>query len=351
MDTHIYKIAGALFGEDAVASGRGRRLHEAIKGFTNEVTVNAWHCWRGNIKRHRTAISKLELQLDEQWEGASALHSVLSHATPYSHIFTEFTRNRGKCTKVGMRSWLSKLETLIDYQRTLKDPVNVAHLQDRLATLYGFMEVMGMDKSGKTVKGTFVCHESAPDALLTSMPAAALPATLVEAIRQLASENDLQEIRTKVYERITEIQNDSDVIDLPNGEFVNMEWSEGTEDFQSTTREDIAVALGLVNGEIPNFNAFLDPRGEKTYWDDPGWFADPAHAKLPCSPRWHQLVGLLAMIHRAFDGKNVLLMDEVGLGKTMQIVGVIAILAFFREYYDAKGHFPGAFSESRIFHD
>ncbi|KZP14423.1 hypothetical protein FIBSPDRAFT_751821, partial [Athelia psychrophila] len=177
------------------------------------------------------------------------------------------------------------------------------------------------------------------------MPAAALPATLVEAIRQLASENDLQEIRTKVYERITEIQNDSDVIDLPNGEFVNMEWSEGTEDFQSTTREDIAVALGLVNGEIPNFNAFLDPRGEKTYWDDPGWFADPAHAKLPCSPRWHQLVGLLAMIHRAFDGKNVLLMDEVGLGKTMQIVGVIAILAFFREYYDAKGHFPGAFKD------
>lgn len=59
----------------------------------------------------------------------------------------------GKCNKAGMRSWLGKLETLIDYQKTLKDPVNVAHLQDRLATLYGFMDVMGMDKTGKTVKG------------------------------------------------------------------------------------------------------------------------------------------------------------------------------------------------------
>lgn len=179
--------------------------------------------------------------------------------------------------------------------------------------------------------------------------AAALPPTLVEAIRQLASDNDLQEIRTKVYERITEIDNESDVIDLPNGEFVNIEWSEGTEDFQASTRDEIAAALGLVNGEIPNFNAFLDPRGEKTYWDHAEWFADAANDQIPCSPRWHQLVGQLAMVHRAFDGKNVLLMDEVGLGKTMQIVGVIAILTFFREYHEAKGHFPGAFSECRIF--
>lgn len=72
VDTHIYKIAVALFGEAAIAGGRGRRLYEAIKSFANEVTVNAWNCWRGNIRRHRIAISKLELQLDDQWEGSCA---------------------------------------------------------------------------------------------------------------------------------------------------------------------------------------------------------------------------------------------------------------------------------------
>lgn len=174
---------------------------------------------------------------------------------------------------------------------------------------------------------------------------------MVEAIRQLASENDLQEIRTKVYERITEIDDEVDVIDLPSGESVDLEWSEGTEDFQGNTVEELGAALGLVNGQIPNFNAVLDPRGEKTLWDDADWFADESNETIACNPRWHQLVGIVTMLERAFNNKNVLLMDEVGLGKTMQIVGMIAILTSFREYYEEKGHFPGAFSGCPLHRD
>lgn len=182
-------------------------------------------------------------------------------------------------------------------------------------------------------------------ALLINTRGAAIPPTLVEAIRQLASENDLQEIRTKVYERITEIDEDEEVMDLPTGESVDLEWSEGTEDFQDNTVAQVSAALGLANGAMPDFNAVLDPRGEKTLWGDAEWFEDPSNEKIACAPRWHQLVGLLTMCDRAFGNRNVLLMDEVGLGKTMQIVGVIAILTFFREYYAEKGCFPGAFSE------
>ena len=32
--------------------------------------------------------------------------------------------------------------------------------------------------------------------------------------------------------------------------------------------------------------------------------------------RWHQLVGLCAIVDRCIDGKNVILADAVGLGKT-----------------------------------
>lgn len=166
----------------------------------------------------------------------------------------------------------------------------------------------------------------------------------MEALQQLASDNDIQEIRTTVYERISEIV-DEDIMDLPTGESVELEWSEGTEHYKDYTMQDAQNALGIPDGDMPSFNKFLDPKGEKTYWKDKAWFEDDANPKLACAPRWHQLVGILALIDSAFNGKNILLMDEVGLGKTMQVAGAIAIITYFRDFYDAKKFFPGAFSE------
>ena len=45
------------------------------------------------------------------------------------------------------------------------------------------------------------------------------------------------------------------------------------------------------------------------------------------------------MLEQAFEGKLVLLMDGVGLGKTMQVLGAICCLAYYRQVYDAKGKF------------
>ncbi|KZP14431.1 hypothetical protein FIBSPDRAFT_686255, partial [Athelia psychrophila] len=120
-------------------------------------------------------------------------------------------------------------------------------------------------------------------------------------------------------------------------------WSEGTERYKEYTRDDVLNALGIPDGRMPSFNAFLDPKGEKTYWRDRGWFEDDANVKLPCNPRWHQLIGMLALLDSAFNGKNILLMDEVGLGKTMQVAGVVALVTYFREFYAEKKDFPGAF--------
>lgn len=173
----------------------------------------------------------------------------------------------------------------------------------------------------------------------------ALPPTLVEALHQLADDNDLLEIRTTVYERICEIVEEDTPLDLPTGESFDLEWSEGTERYKEYTRDDVLNALGIPDGRMPSFNAFLDPKGEKTYWRDRGWFEDDANVKLPCNPRWHQLIGMLALLDSAFNGKNILLMDEVGLGKTMQVAGVVALVTYFREFYAEKKDFPGAFSE------
>jgi len=55
------------------------------------------------------------------------------------------------------------------------------------------------------------------------------------------------------------------------------------------------------------------------------------------------------MLENVFDGKATLLMDGVGLGKTMQAVGTIACLSYYHEYYQQKGDYPGHFGGFRIF--
>lgn len=47
-------------------------------------------------------------------------------------------------------------------------------------------------------------------------------------------------------------------------------------------------------------------------------------------PRWHQLVGLSAIVKRFFEGKNVLLADGVGVGKTLQAFMTMAYLRFLK---------------------
>jgi hypothetical protein len=42
----------------------------------------------------------------------------------------------------------------------------------------------------------------------------------------------------------------------------------------------------------------------------------------------------------------VMWMDGVGVGKTMQAVGLIACLAHYREHYKKHGKFPGKFSKN-----
>ena len=50
------------------------------------------------------------------------------------------------------------------------------------------------------------------------------------------------------------------------------------------------------------------------------------------------------MMNLAFIAEPVVLMDEVGLGKTLQIIAIVACLAYYRDYYHQKKYIPGAFS-------
>ena len=72
-------------------------------------------------------------------------------------------------------------------------------------------------------------------------------------------------------------------------------------------------------------------------------------------PRWHQMVGLVAMVRRFFDRKNVLLADGVGVGKTMQAITAMAYLRSCimsgvkgRNVLPPMGECPLVFNRSQI---
>jgi hypothetical protein len=124
-----------------------------------------------------------------------------------------------------------------------------------------------------------------------------------------------------------------------------LEWEEGVEEYKDKSKDELWAILGLTySSALPDFNQYIDP-DMHDYWSDPDYMHKRRDTLHPLTPRWHQLVGIIKIIHQGFKGEPLMLMDEVGVGKTLQLVGAVVILTFFRDYYDKNGKFPGAFGK------
>lgn len=149
-----------------------------------------------------------------------------------------------------------------------------------------------------------------------------------------------------INETLRNVDPDAPAVDI-NLAAENWEWKEGVEDLQHLEEDQIWDMLGLTRERaIPYFNVMVDPENTRDSWDpaNAAFFANSANLK-ELRLQWHQLIGVLKMLLLAFDGDPTLMMDDVGLGKTIQAVALICMLAYFRRFYAEHGHFPGAFSE------
>ncbi|KIN93226.1 hypothetical protein M404DRAFT_74152, partial [Pisolithus tinctorius Marx 270] len=126
---------------------------------------------------------------------------------------------------------------------------------------------------------------------------------------------------------------------------IDAEWREGVEALSKVTEEQLWRKLGFPDRQLPFFQRWTDPDDLIDPWSEEGkaWLANMPDKREPLQPRWHQLVGIYRMLERAFEGKPVLLMDGVGLGKTLQVLGTIACIAYYRRAFTLKGLFPGDF--------
>lgn len=257
---------------------------------------------------------------------------------------TEFISSKKSFNRTTLRDWLGKFNTLLKNQAMFIDQATVKDTEDRLAKVHGMMQALGMDTKGKVITRECSTYKLMPS---ISKCESALPKVLVDALIVM-SKKDLADIRLYIFSIYSIDASDTSDLPIPG---VILEWGAGTAGTEYWKQHDEASILQLIGASngFPGFVDWLDVNGELNSWDRPQWVAEAQpHQKVRCELRWHQLVGIVEGVKGAFAGRNILLMDQVGLGKTLQIAGIVALLAFCRHMYDRDDRFPGIFGKCRL---
>ena len=109
------------------------------------------------------------------------------------------------------------------------------------------------------------------------------------------------------------------------------DWESGVKHLAQKTLPELLKALNCVDKDVttlPDFNTAFDTNDVAVSpWDKDEWEKIVGTPRVqPLSVRWHQAVGIYKMIENGIAEKPVLLMDDVGVGKTLQATGLITAL-------------------------
>jgi hypothetical protein len=178
-----------------------------------------------------------------------------------------------------------------------------------------------------------------------------IPKSLRDALDKLATEEEVKELEILIESALGAMAppDGDEVVVIDFTENIDMgDWKSGVEEYNKCTEDDLWEHLGLPEKKLPFFQTRTDPNAAIDPWSEDGqqWLDNPQSPAQNLAPRWHQLVGILRLIDRVLNGEPVMLMDGVGVGKTMQAVGLITCLAQYREHYRKHGKFPGKFGKN-----
>jgi len=130
----------------------------------------------------------------------------------------------------------------------------------------------------------------------------------------------------------------------------------GVTAYKDKTYEELSTLLGFPEGRPPLFSKFRSKDTTINSWDDPvesSKWTQGGEGLQPLTLKWHQLCGVASMVDKMFvqeqdSGTNVCLADDVGLGKSAQIMAFIAFLITVwyseRDLSTARPPIVGAFS-------
>ncbi|KAG2087837.1 hypothetical protein BD769DRAFT_1372784, partial [Suillus cothurnatus] len=291
-DVHVVaiKLADTLFADNAFTDGSF--LVAPIMAFVTTLLASTWSRYRKVLKRQATSIDKKTREPQMQ-----------------------------KPTIASIRTYLKKLEALVTLLSMFKDQETVKNLSSRHEQVNTMLATAKKDPT----KAELVVHEWA-----------SIQLTCVRWLKVLEL---LIETTLAV---IVLFEGDKVVIDF--GENIDIgDWKSGVEEYDKCSEDEPWEDLGMPEKKLPFFQMRSDPDAAIDPWSKYGqqWLDNPA-GPAHLAPQWHQLVGILRLIDRVLDGRPVILMDGVGVGKTMQAVGLIA---HYREHYRKHGKFPGKFAQ------
>ncbi|KAG1829710.1 P-loop containing nucleoside triphosphate hydrolase protein [Suillus subalutaceus] len=275
-------LAEALFGPESFTED-GIALKEPVRRFLDALVTHHWAKNRKSIGRERGRLGKLKIKVDQTWKE-----------------FQSMTEQSKRLDAEGIRTWLKDVEGLTKILTRYGDRESLKQLSEQQETLSNLLQGLEID-----VKDGNKCR---------------LPKPLREALSFLATQQDITLLTASIHDQLKLCDPNATPAE-PIPEFdpdatshCDYQWSEGVEEYNGMSHEDLWAILGLPEKQIPFFNHLQDPYGNCDPWSEDGqtWLKENGE---PLALRWHQLVGLVKMVKNAFCGMPVLLMDEVGLGK------------------------------------
>ncbi|PSS32203.1 hypothetical protein PHLCEN_2v2030, partial [Hermanssonia centrifuga] len=295
-------LSDLFFGADAIRADEDHRSAEVIE-FIDDVLTITWDRYRKDVTRTGAIIT--------------------NETVAVKNIWTTITKEGHKASKDDMLDYVSRAGRLLKALQKFDKQADKAfetEIKDHLD------EIRKEGRGGSTK----------------------LSKSLKEAIKFLATSNEIAQVTLSI-EQILEEMNDINLDALLDGledvEIGDLEWEEGIENYRNRTVEQAFAELGITQNSFPSFNQYCDANGcvdpWSAEWDH--FLNDPQSVKEAIIPRWHQVIGVRKMVDMFFDQSPLLLMDQVGIGKTMQLVGLIAVLAYFIDYHDKHHKFPGAY--------
>ena len=176
--------------------------------------------------------------------------------------------------------------------------------------------------------------------------------SLREALKYLATQTEVKTLLQQLADQIELHKGRAeDPIELDLEPEDPMDWEEGVENLRSKTEDELYEMLGFKDRKIPFFVSEIDTETDigaqfrENEDDTEDNVSAPQAKKQPFALKWHQLVGVTKMVQCALTSQPVLLMDDVGLGKTVQVLAFFAIVAYYRQFHSETRRYPGTWGK------
>ncbi|KAI0323131.1 hypothetical protein GY45DRAFT_1210786, partial [Cubamyces sp. BRFM 1775] len=97
--------------------------------------------------------------------------------------------------------------------------------------------------------------------------------------------------------------------------------------------------------QFPWFSERHDPETRYDPWSAEGQALLETESTERLQLMWHQAVGVYRILSNLFEHKQMLVMDEVGVGKTIQAIGSIAMYRYLQLLFEENKTYPESFGK------